>query len=209
MVHPSKSSLEAHIVSLLAGRAAEEIILGDPSAGAGGTAASDLAQATSLLASLHASLGLRETLMWRAPPEEATTLANLDLELRDKVEADLRRLYDEALALIRQRLPAVNAVADALLARRRLSGEEVERIANSAGGVEQDTKTKRPTDAAKQSRRRAASRPLEKRREPAAREVSASTIASGAREGDPSEGGKKGSANRGGEAARRAARSAP
>ena len=50
--------------------------------------------------------------MWRAPPEEATALANLDLELRDKVEADLRRLYDEALALIRLHLPAVNAVAD-------------------------------------------------------------------------------------------------
>jgi len=32
LVHPSKSSIEAHIVSLLAGRAAEEIVLGDPSA---------------------------------------------------------------------------------------------------------------------------------------------------------------------------------
>ena len=208
-VKPSKASLEAHIVSLLAGRAAEEVILGDPSAGAGGTAASDLAQATGLLASLHASLGLRDTLMWRAPPEEATTVANLDLELRDKVEDDLRRLYDEALALIRQRLSAVNAVAECLLARRRMLGEEVERIANSAGGVEQDTKTKRPTDAAKQSRRRAASRPLEKRREPAARAVSASTTARGARDGDPIAGGKTGSANRGGVAARRAARSAP
>ena len=111
--------------------------------------------------------------------------------------------------MIRQRQPAVNAVAECLLARRRMSGDEVERIANSACGAEQDTKTKRPTDAAKQSRRRAASRPLEKRREPAAREVSAGTAPSGAREGDPSVGGKKGSANRSGEAARRAAGSAP
>lgn len=209
LVHPSKGSIEAHIVSLLAGRAAEEIVLGDPSAGAGGTAASDLAQATALLASLQASLGLRDTLMWRAPPEEATTLANLDPELRDKVEGDLRRLYDEALAMIRQRLPAVNAVAECLLARRRLSGEEVERIANAAAGVEQETKTKRPTDAAKRSRRRAAVRPLQERREPAARAVSTSASASDAREGDPNVGGKRGSANRGGEAARRAARSAP
>ncbi len=131
-VHPTKASLEAHIVSLLAGRAAEEVILGEPSAGAGGTAASDLALATGLLASLHASLGLRETLIGRAPPEEAATLASLDPALRDKIESDLTRLYDEALALMRQRRRAVNAVADRLLARRRLAGEEVARIAASA-----------------------------------------------------------------------------
>jgi ATP-dependent Zn protease len=117
------------VVVKLAGRAAEPVVVGAPTAGAGGEGQSDLAAATSLLAALRASYGLYDQLVWRAPPEAASAVVNRDPALRRKIEADLARLYRQALRLMRERRPQVEAIADQLLARRRLSGEEIRRIA--------------------------------------------------------------------------------
>lgn len=57
--------IDNHLAAMLAGHAAELVILGDVSAGSGGPADSDLGQATRLAAMAEASLGLGETgLVW-------------------------------------------------------------------------------------------------------------------------------------------------
>ncbi len=118
-------------VVALAGRAAEEAILGAPSSGAEG----DLAAATALVASAHASQGLGgESLVHLAPRAEASSLLLRDPALRRAVEAAVRRGYGEALAAVGARRDAVERVADALVARRVLSGDEVEALAAGTAG---------------------------------------------------------------------------
>ncbi|MCA1536714.1 AAA family ATPase [Bradyrhizobium sp. NBAIM03] len=56
----TRQSIEKQVVGILAGRAAEIVLLGDPSAGSGGDERSDLALATRLVASMEFSLGLGE-----------------------------------------------------------------------------------------------------------------------------------------------------
>lgn len=65
----TRDQIEGMVMSLLGGRAAEQLLLGEPSQGAGGAADSDLARCTSMLASLEASLGLGSSLLFRSLPE--------------------------------------------------------------------------------------------------------------------------------------------
>ena len=112
----------------LAGRAAEEVILGAPSAGAEG----DLAAATALLAAAHGSVGLGAWLVHRAPSAEAAALLAVDADLRDLVEAHMAALYAETLALVRVHRGAIERVADALVQRRMLTGDEVAALAGAS-----------------------------------------------------------------------------
>ncbi|HEY8063808.1 MAG TPA: AAA family ATPase [Methylosinus sp.] len=115
---PTRADLDAGVALLLAGRAAEEIVLGAASTGA----VVDLAMATRALADGHGSHGLGDSLLHRADP--ARTLA-FDHGLRAAVEADLARLHARALDLIRRRRADVEHIADALLTRRFLTGDDV------------------------------------------------------------------------------------
>ena len=113
----------------LAGRAAEEEILGVASAGAGGQAASDLAQATYLAVKADVALGLGGgSLIWRGTPEVhrlAETLAG-DPALADRVRIRLDDAYADAREFLRPQLAAVRALATTLVARRVLDGREAE-----------------------------------------------------------------------------------
>jgi ATP-dependent Zn protease len=121
---PTREQMEAHVVASLAGRAAEEALLGDASLGAGGGADSDLARATGLTAALHASFGAGAGVLWRGEPSEAVRLLG-DPGLRARVEADLDRLLARARELVRARAAAIETVARRLTARRHLTGAEV------------------------------------------------------------------------------------
>ncbi|QRM36233.1 hypothetical protein JO965_47595 (plasmid) [Microvirga sp. VF16] len=124
----SRADVERLVLVALAGRAAEEEILGSATSGAGGSSRSDLAIATALLASARASLGLGETLAYRASPEQAHALLAVDPELRRTVEAQLARLYGRARALVRQHRPLIEAAADVLVAEKHLSGADFRRL---------------------------------------------------------------------------------
>lgn len=124
----SRAELEMAVIVGLAGRAAEDVICGAPSSGAGGSPASDLAIATGLLASMHRSLGLGGSLAYHAPIETAASLLAVDPALRRTVEADLRRLYACARALVREHRALVEGVAELLVARRHLTGEDFLRL---------------------------------------------------------------------------------
>jgi len=122
-----RAMLESYIVILLCGRAAEHVLLGPISSGAGGGLGSDLALAAGMAASLRASFGLADTLLWRGTPTEAAQIASRDPGLRAEVDADLKRLYGRALHLMTTQRASVAAVAERLLRDRYLSGEDVRR----------------------------------------------------------------------------------
>ncbi|MDE1145012.1 MAG: AAA family ATPase [Azospirillaceae bacterium] len=110
----------------LAGRAAEEAVLGEASTAAGGNAESDLATATLLTTQLIAH-GLGDQLIW-VGPVTARTLPHLlggNPKLAAKVDALLDAQYGEVLALVRARRQAVEYVAELLLAKETISAEEI------------------------------------------------------------------------------------
>ena len=127
------------LVVLLAGRAAEEIICGTPSAGAGGSHDSDLAKASRLAMQAEASFGLGTTgLIWSDFPDPDR--AHAVLAMRGGTEAAVRRRLDEAYAeakmIITENRRMVERIAEALLARIVLTpGEVADIIAENPGGA--------------------------------------------------------------------------
>lgn len=119
---PTKSEIENFVVAVLAGRAAEHVVISAPSTGAVG----DLAVATSLVAKAYAQEGLGDSLIHRE--EDISSLLSKDRELRDAVDGDLKRLYDVAVELIRDHQASVEAVARTLIERRFLTGGDVAAI---------------------------------------------------------------------------------
>jgi ATP-dependent Zn protease len=122
---PTRESVERRAVVLLCGRTAEQHIIGDTALGAGGARESDLARATQLVATLHASAGLGDTLTYLVSHQEALSAVREDRELRSKVELHLRALQARADELVHRHRDAIIAVADQLSTRRQLSGDEV------------------------------------------------------------------------------------
>ncbi len=119
--------IDALVVSVLCGRAADEH-WGAPTSGAAGGTGSDLAVATHLVACKHACYGLGGTLAYRGPPSEATALVERNPALLAVCEDDLRRLYETAQALIRENEAVVDALARRLVRSRILSGAEVRAV---------------------------------------------------------------------------------
>lgn len=119
---------EAVVLALLAGRAAEHVILERPSQGAGGGTGSDLAKATRLLANMQTSFGLGESLVYLGDEENVESLLSLDPLLRTKVDKAIWSLYDRACRLISSKKDLVVALADALMEREFLDAEQIESI---------------------------------------------------------------------------------
>ncbi len=111
---------------ILAGRAAEQEILGDICAGGGGAENSDLAQATRLVAALEGSLGLGGGghLTWWGDADETRRLL-LNPRISVAVEKTLAELHADSALIIRQNRETVMKVANELLKRQRLSGSEL------------------------------------------------------------------------------------
>lgn len=124
----TRDSVERRAVALLCGRAAEQLLIGNAGLGAGGDDDSDLAQVTQFVATLHASSGLGDTLIYITSFKEALAAVRDDHELRSKVEQHLQTLQGQAEEIVHRHRDAIVAVADRLRIRRQLSGEEVRRI---------------------------------------------------------------------------------
>lgn len=123
------AELETVAVTSLAGRAAEIVLLGCPSAGAEG----DLAQATRILAAAHASFGLGGGDIAHLVPSGGAASALLrDAKLRADVSQKLASLQANAVELIRSRRHQVEALAEALITRRALSGADAEIVVRNA-----------------------------------------------------------------------------
>ncbi len=129
----NRADIEADLTALLAGRAAEQLVLGSPSGGAGGPADSDLARATTLAAGIEISLGLGKETLWRAAPQDALAQLNRDPALRHRVQAHLDRAEAKALRILRGRQDRLEHIADALTERSFLSGTELDALLQGAG----------------------------------------------------------------------------
>ncbi len=121
---------------LLSGRAAEQVLLGTPTSGAGGGSDSDLAQATKLAAHAAGSFGFSEVmgLSWLGEPcgPELPQALMAHQELAQEVRLQLDEAYESALALMKQGRLAVTVMAKVLVKRRVLGADEVSQIIEEA-----------------------------------------------------------------------------
>ena len=111
----TRSHLETYLVALLAGRAAEQLVFGEATAGAGGSEASDLARATLLATRLETAYGLGFLGLVCIPGDTGNRDLLLFDDLRSVVGRTIDRAYAAALDLLSQNRRALYALAEALL----------------------------------------------------------------------------------------------
>jgi len=127
---PTRARIEAEVIEILGGRAADIVLGSGPQAGA----SHDLHMATVRLTAFHTTQGLGEALIYRGTPEGAPNLGALEPRLVQCVEEHLQRLMAASLALITANRGAVAALAETLVRRRVMTGAEVAGIAAAHPG---------------------------------------------------------------------------
>ncbi|NEU97987.1 AAA family ATPase [Bradyrhizobium uaiense] len=125
---PTRAPIEERVVVLLAGRAAEYVLTGAASTGAGGDPRSDLGIATQIVALMHAGTGLGKSLVYTASYDETLDAVRGDYRLRKEVGRHLAALERRAIAVIQQHRGAAVAIAEALRHRRHMSGDEMREL---------------------------------------------------------------------------------
>jgi cell division protease FtsH len=129
---PTRRTFEARAIMTLCGRAAEILLVGEASVGGGLDRESDLAIATQMIASLHASTGLGGHLAFTSTHDGALKAVARDKDLRRRVERHLAELDAKATRLVARHRRAILDVADALAEARYLSGDAIQQIFDDA-----------------------------------------------------------------------------
>ena len=130
-VEPLTSAVvHKRLVQIFGGRAAEIRFFGAPSAGAGGSAASDLAQATSMAARAEMTQGLGETTLWLGDCEATQSIPAGMLE---RIEKRLIDAEKHALDLVAQHEAAIVSFAKELRAQRYLDAEAASQVLLASG----------------------------------------------------------------------------
>ncbi len=121
-----RTDIEAEIAFFLAGRAAERLVLGRPSGGAGGREGSDLAQATERAAGLEMPYGLGDSgTLWIGQPGDAADRRRFDARLRLRVQGHLTRAEAVAMAILKENHATLIAMARMLADRATLSDDDL------------------------------------------------------------------------------------
>lgn len=129
----TEERLSAELVATLAGRAAEEVIVGSVSAYSGGPAFSDLAQANDLALRMEMVLGFsRKWPLLHMPTTDRTLLLTLDKRLAARIHARLEGAYERARALVHSQQEAVTYVASELMSVGPFEGRKLARIVKRA-----------------------------------------------------------------------------
>lgn len=124
----TEQRLTAELVILMAGRAAEEVLLGSISAYAGGADYSDLAQANDLAVQMETVLGLGSSMpLLHLPTTDRTMLLTANPDLAARIHQRLQNAYEEARGLIARHREAVSCMADAILCDRPLKGAKLKK----------------------------------------------------------------------------------
>jgi cell division protease FtsH len=134
----SRNQMRDRLVMMLGGRAAEDIVFGDFTTGA----ANDLERVTKLAHAMVCEYGMSEKLGPRTYGENrngSLFLGRGDLGQSDRnysdetarlIDAEIRRIVDEAneraYAILRANRDLLDRVAEALLERETISGEELD-----------------------------------------------------------------------------------
>jgi cell division protease FtsH len=140
----NKEYLEAQLSILMAGRIAEEIFMHHITTGAG----NDIERATELARKMVCEWGMSEKLgpMTFGKKDEEIFLGRDFTQRVDysettavQIDAEVRRLlmdaYERAKLLLRRNVAALHRVAEALLERESLDGNDIDEILRSLGGV--------------------------------------------------------------------------
>ncbi|HMJ30618.1 MAG TPA: AAA family ATPase, partial [Xanthobacteraceae bacterium] len=124
----TRSHLEKYLVTLLAGRAAEQLTFGEATAGAGGSDESDLGRATMLATRLETDYGLGAFGLVCIPGgSSGRDLLLLDT-LRSAVGGTIDRAYAAALELLDRNQHALEALATALFGAGYLDRADIQAI---------------------------------------------------------------------------------
>jgi cell division protease FtsH len=126
----TRESVKAELVRLLAGRAAEEVLLGEPSGGAGGADVSDLARASQLALEAITRHGLSSSgrLLWHP---SAISRPFADSYCGEEADHWLGEANESALAQIRNDSLFVAMIAHLLIRHGVLNEGDLRRIADS------------------------------------------------------------------------------
>ncbi|MBP3255333.1 MAG: ATP-dependent zinc metalloprotease FtsH [Clostridia bacterium] len=135
----SKTEMEEKLVSLLGGRVAEQLIIGDISTGA----SNDIERATQIARGMVTKYGMSEkvgTIMLGSGQEEVflgrdfAHSKEYSEETAALVDAEVKRIVDEAYAkateILNTHIDKLHAVAGVLLEKEKIGGEEFDRIFN-------------------------------------------------------------------------------
>jgi ATP-dependent Zn protease len=123
----TRAQLEKYLIVLLAGRASEQLIFGEGTAGAGGSEDSDLSRATKLATQLEVTYGLGSYGLVCVDGETTRDLLLFE-HLRSAVGHTLDRAYAGALKLLSTNRSTLDALADALFAGGYLDCGEIQAV---------------------------------------------------------------------------------
>ncbi|MBS0248344.1 MAG: AAA family ATPase [Proteobacteria bacterium] len=123
----TREHLDDHIVMLLAGRAAEELVFGNCTAGAGGSERSDLGLATELAIDLETTLGLGRSGLVRLPTDSARDLI-LRPDLHEAVQGTLDEAYSRSRDVLAANRSTLEALAEALFEAGYLDRAEIKAV---------------------------------------------------------------------------------
>lgn len=123
----TREEIKQCLISLLAGRAAEEIACGVTTAGAGGSDPSDLGRATRIALRLETVYGLGASGLAYVPGEPDRVLL-MRPDLLAAVQGSLDQAYARAKDLLNANRPSLDALATALYERDYLDAAEIEAV---------------------------------------------------------------------------------
>ena len=130
------STASDQIITLMAGRAAEIMVFGEVSNGAGLGEDSDLAQATALALKLDTEWGLGDC----GPVYLALPNASLaPAWLKDKLRETQREAEQTALQILQDNRAALHQISEVLLRERSLEGDAIQRLLNQCVGASTPT----------------------------------------------------------------------
>ena len=133
----AKSEMEESIISLLGGRVAESLVLGDISTGA----SNDIERATKIARDMVTKYGMSDTLgtiTFGSGQEEVflgrdwTQTRNFSEETAAKIDVEVKKIIDKAYIsakeILANNMDKLHAVAGVLLEKEKITGEEFARI---------------------------------------------------------------------------------
>lgn len=126
----TRSAYLGDITALLAGLAAETMMLGEHCSGSGGREGSDLHRATRMALAMEASIGMGDSLSFRGGVQDGDflSLLNTDAELRARVEETLRFCRKRAESLLAGHRAALLELTEALADKGQIDFAEIRDI---------------------------------------------------------------------------------
>ena len=142
----TKSELEAMLVGLLAGRAAEEIVFDTVTTGA----SNDIERATSIARAMVTQYGMSDKFGLMGLESEqhkyldGRAVLNCGEETAGEIDKEvmtmLKKAYDEAKRLLTENRDALDKIADFLIEKETITGKEFMEIFHKVQGVEEEVK---------------------------------------------------------------------